>query len=93
MTMVNSGLKGLRVHPSMKSQIFFHGTNGLAIWQSFPDTTHIKVNNNGRKSAILDLIKLTFFRAYPSLKPHTLFHSNGLTIWQGLPNIRHIKVN
>ena len=46
--------------------------NGLAIWHgfpdikhskdSFPDITHIKVNN-GRKSAILKLIELKFFRA------------------------------
>ena len=30
-------------------------SNGLAIWHSFPDITHISVNN-GHKSAILNMI-------------------------------------
>ena len=60
----------------------------------FPNITHIKVNN-GFKSDIFNLIKLTFFRAYPSLKPHTFVYStvlDGLARWHGLPDIRHIKV-
>ena len=35
-----------------------------AIRHGFSDITHIKVNN-GRKSAILNLFKRKFFRAYP----------------------------
>ena len=31
--------------------------------------------NDGRKSAILNLIDLTFFKAYHSIKPHILFYS------------------
>ena len=60
--------------------------------QSFPDITHIKVNN-GLKFAILNLIDLKLFRVYPSLKLHILFYSNGLDFWHGLPDIRLIKVN
>ena len=56
--------------------------NSLAIWPSFTDIMHIKVNN-GRKSAIIELIELTFFTEYPSLKPHILFYSNGLAIRHG----------
>ena len=54
--------------------------------------TDIKVNNC-RKSVILNLIKLTFFRAYPSLKPYMLLNGNGLAIWHSFPDIMHIKVN
>ena len=36
--------------------------NCLAIWHSFPDIVHLKVNINGRKSAILNLMKLIFFQ-------------------------------
>ena len=71
--------------------ILFYG-NGLAIWQSFPDIKHIKVNNH-RKSAILNFFKLTFFRAYPSLKHYILFYSKGLAIWHGFPDITHIKAS
>ena len=53
---------------------------------------HIKVNY-GQYSAILYLIKLKIFRAYPYLKQHILFCSNGLAIWHGLSDIRHIEVN
>ena len=67
-----------------------HISNGLPIWHSFPDITHNNVNN-GLKSAILNLIKSQFFRAYPYLQLHILFYS--LAIWQGLPDIRHIEVN
>ena len=38
----------------------------------------------------LDLIKLTFLRVYPSLKPHILLYSNHLA---SFPDITHIKVN
>ena len=48
--------------------------------------------NNGDKSAILNLMQLTFFRAYPSLKTHILYDGNDLAIWHGLPYISHIKV-
>ena len=40
--------------------ILFH-SNGPAIWHSFPDITHIKVNN-GSKASILNLIELAFFQ-------------------------------
>ena len=65
-----------------------------AIWHSFSNITHIKINNI-LKPAILNLIELTFFRPYPSLKLHILFYSNGLAIWKGFPDtcIRHIKVD
>ena len=45
-----------------------------------------------RYQAILNLIKLKIYRAYPYLKPHILFCSNGLAIWHRLSDIRHIKV-
>ena len=32
-------------YPSLKSHILFD-SNGLAIWHSFPDSMHIKVNND-----------------------------------------------
>ena len=54
--------------------------------------TDIKVND-GCKLPILSLIKLTFFRAYPYLKPHTLLNSNGLANWHGFPDITQINVN
>ena len=69
-------------HRTLKPHILFY-SNGLAIWHSFPDIIHIKVNN-GRKSPFLHLIELIFFRAYPTLKPHILLHSNGQAIWHGL---------
>ena len=46
--------------------------------------------NNGRKSAILNLIKLKFFRAYPSLKPHVSHYRNGLAIRHSFPDIKKI---
>ena len=68
-------------------------TNGLAIWHGLPDIRCIKVNN-GRKSAILNLIELNFFRSFPHIKHHILFYSvNGLATCHGLPDIRYIKVN
>ena len=57
----------LMAYPSLKPYILFY-SNGLAIWHSFPNITHIKVNN-GIKSVILNLIDFEIFRAYPSLKP------------------------
>ena len=48
--------------------------------------------NYGRKSAILNLTKLKFVKAY--LKKNANFaHGNDLAIWHCLPDIRHIKVN
>ena len=44
-------------------------------------------------ASLLNLIKLRFFRSYPSLKPHILFYSNGLDKWHGFPDITHINVN
>ena len=68
---------------SLPETAFFY-SNGLAMWPGYPDITHVNVNN-GCKSAILNLIKLNIFRAYPSLKPHILFYSNDLAIWHGFP--------
>ena len=76
------------VHKRVHRHILFHG-NGLAIWHSFPDITHIKANN-GLESTILNLIRLNFFRAYPSLKLLILFYSNGLAIWHSSPDISNI---
>ena len=45
----------------------------------------------GRRSAILNLIKLNLFMVYPYLKLHNLFNSNGLDIWSGFPDITHIE--
>ena len=45
---------------------------------------------SGRRSAILNLIKLKFFMVYPYLKLHILVDSNGLAIWSGSPDISHI---
>ena len=51
-------------------------------------------DNNGRMSAILNLIEKNFFRVHPSMKSHIiLFHNNGLALWQGFPDITHIIVN
>ena len=50
---------------------------------------HIEVKS-GRRSAILNLIKLKFFMVYPYLKLHILFYSKGLAIWFGFPDIMHI---
>ena len=36
--------------------------------------------NNGQKAAILNLIKLKFFKMHPLLKPYNLFYSNGVAI-------------
>ena len=57
----------------------------------FPDITHTTANN-GRKSVILNLLELIFFRAYPSLNLYILFH-NSLATCHGFPDITHIKVN
>ena len=73
-------------------RILFY-SNGLAIWHGFPDITHNYKGNNVHKSVILNLIKLKYFRSYPSLKANILFYGDGLVIWHGLPDIRHIKVN
>ena len=51
----------------------------------------IKVNN-GRNLAILNLIEVKIFRAYPSLKTHILFYSNGLAIWHDFPDITQISL-
>ena len=58
---------------TLKTHILLYGYH-LATWYSFPDITHIKVNN-GLQLAILNLIELTFFMEYPYLKPHILFYS------------------
>ena len=53
---------------------------------------NIKVKD-GCMSAILNLIKLKFCRAYPSGKLHILFFCNDLAICHCFPNIKHINVN
>ena len=45
----------------------------------------------GRRSAILNLIKLNFFMVYSYLRLHIFFDSNGLSIWSGFLGITHIK--
>ena len=52
------------VKPNYGWQSAIFHSNGLAIWHSLSGIRHIKVNY-GRQSAILNLIKLKFFRAYP----------------------------
>ena len=54
--------------------------------------TDINVDD-GRKSSILNLIELNFFRAYPSLEPQILFYSNVLAVWHGDSDISNIKIN
>ena len=44
---------------------------------------HTEVNN-GRKSAILNLIDFNFSMAYPFLKLNISFHGSGLAVWHGL---------
>ena len=41
----------------------------------------------------MSFIELTFFRAYPFLKPHILFYGDAPAIWHGFPDINYIKVN
>ena len=65
-------LKICRAYASLKL-VFFVVVVMVQLSGSFPDITHIKLKN-GCKSDILNLIKLTFFRVYPSLKPQILFH-------------------
>ena len=71
--------------------------NRLASWHSFPDITHIKVND-AIKLAILHLIELIFFRIYLYMKPHIftfyfMVPGNDLANWHGLSYTRHIKVS
>ena len=40
-----------------------------------------------------NLIKLTFLRVYPSLKPHMFLYGKHLPIWYGFSDVIHIKVN
>ena len=42
-----------------------HTCNGRSIWHGLPDIRNIRANN-GRQSAILNLIDLKIFRVYPS---------------------------
>ena len=51
---------------------------------------HNKVND-GRKSALLNLIK--FFIVPSSMKSHILLYSHGLAIWYCFQDITHIEVN
>ena len=59
---VNDGRKltFLKVYPSLKTHFLFY-SNHLALWQSFPDITHIKVYN-GLKLTILNLIRIDIFQ-------------------------------
>ena len=43
--------------------------------------------NNGRKTAILNLINLKFFKMYPLLKPYNLFDIIGVAILSGFHDI------
>ena len=54
---------------SLSEITHFFYCNGLAVQHGFPDIMYIKVNN-GHQPAILNLIQLIFFRAYPYLKSH-----------------------
>ena len=55
--------------------------NGLENHHGLPNIGHKKHQvNNGRQTAISNLIKLIYFMLHPPLKPHILFHSNGLAI-------------
>ena len=47
---------------------------------------------SGRRSAILNLIKLKKIMVYPHLKSHILFDGNGLAIWHGFPVLTYIEV-
>ena len=76
------------IFQGMKPHILFYG-NGLAVCQISGILKLIMADS----LAILNLIKVIFFRAYLCLKPHILFYCNGLAIWHGLPDIRHNKVN
>ena len=76
-----------------KPHIVFN-SNGLATRQGFLVITYIQVKS-GRRSAILNLIKLKFPRQayrYPHLKPHILFNSNGRAIWHSFPVITYIYI-
>ena len=57
---------------------------------SRPQSKIILPIGSGRRSAILNLIKLKFFMVYPYLKLHILFNSNELSIWSGSPDITHL---
>ena len=72
-------------YPHLKPHILFD-SNDLAIWHGFPVITHIE-GKSGRRSAILNLIKLNFFMIYSYLKLHIFFNSNGLAIWSGFQDI------
>ena len=79
------------MHPLLKSHILFYD-NGLAIYHGLPSNGHVKVNN-GRLAAILNLIKLKFFKMHPLLKPYNLFYSSGVAILSGFHDIpRNILV-
>ena len=66
----------------LQPHILFH-SNGLAMVRFF----QIIKLNYGQKSAILNLIKLTFFIAYPSLKLYILIYNNGVPISHGILGI------
>ena len=70
----------------MKPHILFN-SNGLAIWHEFTVITDIKVKS-GRRSAILNLIKLKLFMVYPYLQLH-IFSNSKATIFFVLDEIAH----
>ena len=55
--------------------------------------TYIIKVNDGRKSAIFNLVKLKFLRVHRSMKPHILCYGNDLAIWHILPYIRNNRIN
>ena len=72
----------------MKPYNLFY-SNGVAIlrvFRIFLNITTVEVNN-GLWAAILNLIKLTFFKMHPLLKPYSLFYSNSVAILSGFHDI------
>ena len=67
--------------------------NGLHIYYSLPYILQIFTSMVVASRLLLNLIKVTFLKTYPSLKQHILFHSNGLAIWHSFSSITHNKVN
>ena len=80
------------MHPLIKSHILLY-SNDLSILHGFQDNMHVNVNT-GRKSAILNFVELTIFKAYLSLKPHILFIIMAqISGMHGFSDITHIEVN
>ena len=83
---------GLKMTISLPFKMYFVQTFQGITPSGFPDILHNRVNND-HKSAILNFIKVKFFRAYSPLKPHILFYGNGLATWYVFPDITHFEVD